>query len=226
VRLYSRRVVSFRLFRSRRFGFALRAFNLFCLLTVYVYVYVCARFVLSLSAIDSLQTHTRMRACAHTHTYRRWWEEGHTEEVGGRTTARERERGRVRERRSPYIYWRTRRLLCCLLDIWLLGGKYKLAFRSVPMTTMMTFGRVVLLRSYGDMISLLYTSYTSRIALFFFSYRYNNYYNSHKFLCHHINVYVCACISRDRENVPCFTAIEARSVDLVRMLICVCVSSP
>jgi len=63
------RVVSFRLFRSRWFGFALHAL-IFLPLTVYVRVYVYARFALSLSAIDSLQTHThilRVRVCAHTH---------------------------------------------------------------------------------------------------------------------------------------------------------------
>ena len=70
IRLYFRRVVSFRLFRSRRFGFALRAFNLFTSSPLYAYEYVCvcARFALSLSAIDSLQTHTCVCAYAHTHT--------------------------------------------------------------------------------------------------------------------------------------------------------------
>jgi hypothetical protein len=38
-----------------------------------------------------------------------------------------------------------------------------------------------------------------------------------------MNVYVCAYISRDRENVPCFIAIDGRSVDLVRVFMCVCV---
>lgn len=37
-------------------------------------------------------------------------------------------------------------------------------------------------------------------------------------------IYECVCISRDRENVPCFIAIDGRSVDLVRMFMCA--SSP
>jgi hypothetical protein len=37
-----------------------------------------------------------------------------------------------------------------------------------------------------------------------------------------MNVYVCTYISRDRENVLCFIAIDGRSVDLVRVFVCVC----
>ena len=66
VRLYSRRFVSFRLFRSRRFGFALRAFNLFASSP---YTSMCMLVSLCLCQLLILykHTHTRMRACAHTH---------------------------------------------------------------------------------------------------------------------------------------------------------------
>jgi hypothetical protein len=48
------------------------------------------------------------------------------------------------------------------------GQKYILAFRSVPMTTMMTSRRVAFLRSYGDMIFLLlYIPLTTCIAAVF-----------------------------------------------------------
>jgi hypothetical protein len=74
VRLYSRRVVSFRLFRSRRFGFALRAFNLFAP-SPYTCMCMCALVSLCLCQLLILykhtHTHTCVRACAHTHTYRR-----------------------------------------------------------------------------------------------------------------------------------------------------------
>ncbi len=47
------------------------------------------------------------------------------------------------------------------------GQKYILAFRSVPMTTMMTSRRVAFLRSYGDMIFfLLYLSFTALTTVF------------------------------------------------------------
>jgi hypothetical protein len=85
--LASRCLVSFVPF-SARFGFALRAFNLFApspCTSLCIWVYVCVRFALCMSAIDSLQTHTRMRACTHTLTHisddgkrgtpRRWVEE-------------------------------------------------------------------------------------------------------------------------------------------------------
>ncbi len=124
VRQHSRRVVSFRLFRSRRGSVSLCALLIFLplhrvRLCVYecVYVCVCAFASLCVCQLLILYKHTHACALAHTLTHidddgkrgtlRRWVEE----------RQRERERRRVRERRSPYIYWRTRRLLCCLLDI-------------------------------------------------------------------------------------------------------------
>jgi hypothetical protein len=184
-------------------------------------VCVCVRFALCMSAIDSLQTHTRMRACAHTHTYRRWWEEGHTEEVGGRTTAREREKESKRKKITLYILAHKTTVM---LFAWYMtvGGQIqaRISFRSDDDNDDVSSSSIsTQLRRY-DFFSL-YLSFTARIPIFF-PYRYNNYYNFDRFLCQHMNVYMCACISRDRENVPCFTAIEARSVDLVRMLMCVC----
>ena len=51
-------------------------------------------------------------------------------------------------------------------------------------------------------------------------------YNSYKFLCLPMNavyiyIYICVtvCISRDRKNVPCFTAIDGRLVDLTRIFV-------
>ena len=58
-------------------------------------------------------THTYACAClfAHTHTHRRWWEERHTEEVGGKW-----KRNTEWEREDHLIHQRARWLLCCLLD--------------------------------------------------------------------------------------------------------------
>jgi hypothetical protein len=96
VRLYSRRVVSFRLFRSRRFGFALRAFNLFCLLTVYVYVYVCVLASLCLCQLLILYKHTHACALAHTLT--------HIDDDGKRGTPRKWVEEREWEREDHLIH--------------------------------------------------------------------------------------------------------------------------
>lgn len=198
---------------------------------------MCVRFALCMSAIDSLQTHTRMRACAHTHTYRRWWEEGHTKEVGGRTTTQTRERER---KKITLYYWHTRWLLCCLLDICLLEAN---AFSHFVPFRWWQWWRPVEWHFYVVtptwFFFLLYLSFTGCVALFF-SYLDKNYYSSYRFHCYNINmsIYICVCvwvrvrmcISRDRENVPCFTAIDGRSVDRVHVFIyiyeCVCASSP
>jgi hypothetical protein len=223
--LASRCLVSFVPF-SARFGFALRAFNLFApspctSLCIWVCICVCVRvrFALCMSAIDSLQTHTRMRACTHTHTYRRWWEERHTEKVGGRMTTGE------RERRSPYIM--AHKMTVMLPARWMTVGREgpkirsRISFRSDDDNDDVSSSSIsTQLRRY-DFFSL-YLSFTARIPIFF-PYRYNNYYNFDRFLCQHMNVYMCACISRDRENVLCFTAVDGRSVDLVRVFMCVCV---
>ncbi len=139
--------------------------------------------------------------------------------MGGRTTTtRERERKKI----TLYIgaqddYY----AVCSIYDCW--GAKIYscISFRSdddnddVPSSSISTQ-----LRRYDffSSISIVYCSYYC-----IFSYRYNSDYNSYRFPCHHMNVYVCAYISRDRENVPCFIAIDGRSVDLVRVFMCVCV---
>jgi hypothetical protein len=167
VRQHSRRVVSFRLFRSRRGSVSLCALLIFLplhriRLCVYDCVCVCVFAPLCVCQLLILYKHTHACALAHTLT--------HTDDDGKRGTPRrwveERQRERERKKEDHLIYRHTRWLLCCLLDGWLLGGKYILAFRSVPMTTMMMSRRVAFLRSYGDMIFLLlYLPLTARIAV-------------------------------------------------------------
>lgn len=68
---YSRRVVSFRLFRSRRGSVSLCALLIFLPLhriRLCVYDCVCARFAWCMSAIDSLQTHAHLRTHSHIET--------------------------------------------------------------------------------------------------------------------------------------------------------------
>ena len=161
VRLYSRRVVSFRLFRSRRFGFALRAFNLFAPLpysSLCMRTRVCAfasLYALCLCQLLILYKHTHTYASeraseralslthTHTHTYRRWWEERHTDEVGGKWK-REREREdhcdvvRLINDSGRKSGWRDKRIL---------------PFRSIRLTA---FSRMIVPRSSGKMISLCY----------------------------------------------------------------------
>ena len=167
MRQHSRRVVSFRLFRSRRGSVSLCALLIFLplhriRLCVYdcVCVCVCSLCFVYVSYWFSTNTHTHARLRTHSHILTMMGREAHRE--GGWKNDRERER----EKEDHLIYRRTRWLLCCLLDRWLLGGKCILAFRSVPMTTMMTSRRVAFLRSYGDMIFLLlYLPLTARIAV-------------------------------------------------------------
>jgi len=180
----SRCLVSFVPF-STWLGFALRTFNLFapslhsslCIrvyifICVYIYVCVCVcvcvRFVLYMSAIDSLQTYTCMRAYMRTYnrkddddgkrdTPRRWVEEQQRQQ-------HQRENHLRKKNQICIFFWYTKWLLCCLFDIKLLGAKYVLTFRSVPMTTMMTSRRVAFQCSYGDMI------FFSLVLLFLLSY--------------------------------------------------------
>lgn len=115
VRLYSRRVVSFRLFRSRRFGFALRAFNLFCPLTVYVYVCMCALVSLCLCQLLILYKHTHTRALTHTLT--------HIDDDGKRGTPRKWVEERVREKITSYINAQDDCYAVCMNDIQQSGAR-------------------------------------------------------------------------------------------------------
>lgn len=182
-----------------------------------VYVCVCVRFALCMSAIDSLQTHIHMRACAHTHTYRRWWEERHTEKVGGRTTVKK------RERRSPYIILAHKMVVMLSVRYMTVGGQIysRISFRSdddnddVPWSSISPQ-----LRRY-DFFFLYICHWLLVLLPSFFSFflsRYNSDYNSYRFL---LPIYKCVCISRDRENVPCFIAIDGRSS--ARVYVCMCV---
>ncbi len=205
VRLYSRRSVSFRLFRSRRFGFALRAFNLFASSP---YTSMCMLASLCLCQLLILYKHTRACALAHILTY--------IVDDGKRGTPRKWVEERERERRSPHTL--VHKMIVMLFARYTtVGGKRILAFRSVQMTTMMMSCRVALLHSYGwyDFSSALILN--CPYALFSFC-QYINY-NAYRFIYHSTNALcVWGCISRDRKNVPCFAEIDGRLVDLTRIL--------
>lgn len=112
---------------------------------------MCARFALSLSAIDSLQTHTCVCASAHILTHR--------DDDGKRGTPRKWVEERMREREgkkiTSYINARDDCSAVCMNDIQQSGGKHIIAYRSVRLMTMMMSRGVVLLRSYGTLIFFL-----------------------------------------------------------------------
>ena len=121
MRLYSRRVVSFRLFRSRRFGFALRAFNLFA---PSPYTSMCVLVSLCLCQLLILYKHTYTCALAHTLT--------HTDDDGKRGTPRRWVEERKRERRSPYIILAHKMVVMLSARYMTVGGQIysRISFRS------------------------------------------------------------------------------------------------
>jgi hypothetical protein len=150
--------------------------------------------------------------------------EAHRE--GGWKNDNDRERKKITLYIYIYIYILAHKMTVMLSTRYMtVGGQIysRISFRSdddndgIPSSSISTQ-----LRGYdfSSSISIIYCSYCSLL----FSYQYSSDYNSYRFLCQYINVYVyvCVCISRDRENVPCFIAIVGRSVDLVRMFMCVC----
>lgn len=194
--LASRCLVSFVPF-SARFGFALRAFNLFapspCMSMC---IWVCVFASLCVCQLLILYKHTHACALAHTLTHiggdgkrgtlRRWVEE------------RQRKRERERERKKITLYyWHTRWLLCCLLDICLLEAN---AFSHFVPFRWWQWWRPVEWHFYVVtptwFFFLLYLSFTGCVALFF-SYLDKNYYSSYRFHCYNINmsiyIYVCVC---------------------------------
>ena len=166
------RVVSFRLFRSRWFGFALHAFNLFAPYRIRPCICVCSFCFVFVSYWFSTNTHTHTYfgcAFAHTHIETMMGREAHR--GSGRKNERTSEANeRKQEKITSYINAQDDCYAVCINDIQRLGGKHILAFRSIPLTRMMTSCREALLRSYGDLtfFLLLHLSFTNRMLLFFF----------------------------------------------------------
>ncbi len=193
VRQHSRRVVSFRLFRSRRGSVSLCALLIFLplhriRLCIYDCVCVCVFASLCVCQLLILYKHTHACALAHTLT--------HTDDDGKRGTPRrwveerQRKKDRERERRSPYIL--AHKMVVMLSARYMtVGGQIysRISFRSdddnddVPSSSISTQ-----LRRY-DFSSSIYTIDYLYCCCLFFSYQYNNDYNSYRFLCQYMNVY-------------------------------------
>jgi hypothetical protein len=180
-----------------------------------IWVCVCsrrfARFVY-VSYWFSTNTHTHEYALAHTHTYRRWWEERHIEEVGGRTKERKKITSNIGAQDDCYA-------VCSTYDCW--GQKRsRISFRSdddVPLSGTFTQLR----RDDFFLLLLHHLSFTAPCdSLSFYRYTITTITLIGFFAI--IWMCMCVCISRDHENVPCFTAIDGRLDDLV----CACASSP
>ncbi len=190
--LASRCLVSFVPF-SARFGFALRAFNLFApspYTSLYIWLCMCVcvcslRFVY-VSYWFSTNTHTHARLRTHSHILTMMGREAHRE--GGWKNDRDRER----ERRSPYILAHKMVVMLSVRYMTVGGQIYsRISFRSdddnddIPSSSISTQ-----LRRYdfsSSSISTINCSYC--YCCRFFPYRYNNDYNSYRFLCQYMNVY-------------------------------------
>jgi hypothetical protein len=135
-----------------------------------------------------LYKHTYTRVCARAHS--------HIQTMMGREAHRGGGWKNEREKEDHLQYWRTRWLLCCLLDIWLLGAKASSHF--VPFR----WRRPVEWHFYAVTERWFFSSSSTSSILYcpvwlsFFLSIHNNYYNSYRFLCYHMNVYVCMHLQR------------------------------
>ena len=117
--LTSRCLISFVPF-SARFGFALRAFNLFApspctSMCIHEWVCICSFLSLCMSAIDSLQTHTHARLRTYSHIETRMGREAHRE--GGWKNDIEAEKRRQRQRQKITFYIRVHTCMYTYINI-------------------------------------------------------------------------------------------------------------
>jgi hypothetical protein len=137
-------------------------------------VCVCVRVALHalcMSAIDSLQTHIHTSMRSRTLT--------HTDDDGKRGTSRRWVEERKRERRSPPIL--AHKMIVMLFARW----RRPVEWHFYAVTERWFF-------SSSSTSSILYCP----VWLSFFLSIHNNYYNSYRFLCYHMNVYVCMHLQR------------------------------